>query len=55
MVKEDTVSEELGEEFEADAQPALIMSCLRHGEHAVEDPMGTGDLLTQPLFCPWGD
>ena len=53
--KEDTVSKELGEEFEADAQPALIMSCPRHGEHAVEDPMGTGDLLTHPVFCPWGD
>ena len=49
------MSEELGEEFEADAQPALIMFCPRHGEQAVEDPMGTGDLLTHPVFYPWGD
>ena len=48
------MNEELGEEFDADAQPALIISCPRHGE-AVEDPMGTRDLLTHPVFCPWGD
>ena len=53
-VKEDTVNEELGEEFDADAQPALIISCPRHGE-AEEDPVGTRDLLTHPVFCPWGD
>lgn len=42
------MSEELGEEFEAVLRPALITVSMQ-----VQDPMGTGDLLTQPLFCPW--